>query len=157
MNIEPNLFFWIILVAVVGIFILDLFSEWLNIKGLKLNLPQDFKDVFDQEKYSKSLEYTRVTTKFGAIQSSFDLIIFLLFWIVGGFGLLSDMIIKLDYNAVISGLLFFSTLFIAAALMNLPFEIHDTFKIEAKFGFNKTTRSTFIGDKIKGLLLGALI
>ena len=123
MNIESNLFFWIILVAVVGIFILDLFSEWLNIKGLKLNLPQDFKDVFDQEKYSKSLEYTRVTTKFGAIQSSFDLIIFLLFWIVGGFGLLSDMIIKLDYKAVISGLLFFSILFIAAALMNLAFEI----------------------------------
>ena len=41
--------------------------------------------------------------------------------------------------------------------MNLPFEIYDTFKIEAKFGFNKTTRSTFIGDKIKGLFLGALI
>ena len=41
--------------------------------------------------------------------------------------------------------------------MNLPFEIHETFKIEAKFGFNKTTRSTFISDKIKGLFLGALI
>ncbi|MCH2025041.1 MAG: M48 family metallopeptidase [Verrucomicrobiota bacterium] len=157
MNIEPNLFFWIILIAVVGIFILDLFSEWLNIKGLKLDLPQDFKDVFDQEKYSKSLEYTRVTTKFGAIQSSFDLIIFLLFWIVGGFGWLSNIIIGLGHGPVLSGLLFFSILFISAGLLNLPFEIHDTFKIEAKFGFNKTTRSTFISDKIKGLVLGALI
>jgi STE24 endopeptidase len=157
MNIEPNIFFWIILVAVVGIFILDLFSEWLNIKGLRLELPQEFKDVFDQEKYSKSLEYTHVTTKFGAVQSSFDLIIFLLFWIVGGFGWLSNIIIDLGHGPVTSGLLFFSTLFIAAGLMNLPFEIYDTFKIEAKFGFNKTTRSTFIGDKIKGLFLGALI
>ena len=157
MNIEPNIFFWIILVAVVGIFILDLFSEWLNIKGLRLELPQEFKDVFDQEKYSKSLEYTHVTTKFGAVQSSFDLIIFLFFWIVGGFGWLSNIIIDLGHGPVTSGLLFFSTLFIAAGLMNLPFEIYDTFKIEAKFGFNKTTRSTFIGDKIKGLFLGALI
>ena len=157
MNIEPNIFFWIILVAVVGIFILDLFSEWLNIKGLRLELPQEFKDVFDQEKYSKSLEYTHVTTKFGAVQSSFDLIIFLLFWIVGGFGWLSNIIIDLGHGPVTSGLLFFSTLFIAAGLMNLPFEIYDTFKIEAKFDFNKTTRSTFIGDKIKGLFLGALI
>jgi len=157
MNIEPNIFFWIILVAVVGIFILDLFSEWLNIKGLRLELPQEFKDVFDQEKYSKSLEYTHVTTKFGAVQSSFDLIIFLLFWIAGGFGWLSNIIIDLGHGPVTSGLLFFSTLFIAAGLMNLPFEIYDTFKIEAKFGFNKTTRSTFIGDKIKGLFLGALI
>ena len=157
MNIEPNLFFWIILVAIVGIFALDLFSEWLNIKGLRLELPQDFKDVFDQEKYSKSLEYTRITTKFGAIQSNFDLIIFLFFWIIGGFGWLSHIIIELSHGPVISGLLFFSILFIAAGLMNLPFEIYDTFKIEAKFGFNKTTRSTFIGDKIKGLFLGALI
>ena len=157
MNIEPNIFFWIILVAIVGIFALDLFSEWLNLKGLRLELPQDFKDVFDQEKYSKSLEYTRITTKFGAIQSSFDLLIFLFFWIIGGFGWLSDIIIGLDYNPIISGLLFFSILFIAAGLMNLPFEIHETFKIEAKFGFNKTTRSTFISDKIKGLFLGALI
>ena len=157
MNIEPNIFFWIILVAIVGIFALDLFSEWLNLKGLRLELPQDFKDVFDQEKYSKSLEYTRITTKFGAIQSSFDLLIFLFFWIIGGFGWLSDIIIGLDYNPIISGLLFFSILFIAAGLRNLPFEIHETFKIEAKFGFNKTTRSTFISDKIKGLFLGALI
>ncbi|MED6300233.1 MAG: M48 family metallopeptidase [Verrucomicrobiota bacterium] len=157
MNIEPNLFFWIILVAIVGIFALDLFSEWLNLKGLRLELPQDFKDVFDQEKYSKSLEYTRITTKFGAIQSSLDLIIFLFFWIIGGFGWLNQIIIGLGHGPVISGLLFFSILFIAAGLMNLPFEIYDTFKIEAKFGFNKTTRSTFIGDKIKGLFLGALI
>jgi len=157
MNIEPNIFFWIILVAIVGIFALDLFSEWLNLKGLRLELPQDFKDVFDQEKYSKSLEYTRITTTFGAIQSSFDLLIFLFFWIIGGFGGLRDIIIGLDYNPIISGLLFFSILFIAAGLMNLPFEIHETFKIEAKFGFNKTTRSTFISDKIKGLFLGALI
>ncbi|MEC7862960.1 MAG: M48 family metallopeptidase [Verrucomicrobiota bacterium] len=157
MNIEPNLFFWIILVAIVGIFALDLFSEWLNLKGLRLELPQDFKDVFDQEKYSKSLEYTRITTKFGAIQSSLDLIIFLFFWIIGGFGWLNQIIIGLGHEPVISGLLFFSILFIAAGLMNLPFEIYDTFKIEAKFGFNKTTRSTFIGDKIKGLFLGALI
>ena len=157
MNIEPNLFFWIILIAVVGIFILDLFSEWLNIKGLKLDLPQDFKDVFDQEKYSKSLEYTRITTKFGAIHSSFDLLIFLSFWIIGGFGWLSTIIIEIGHGPVISGLLFFSILFLSAGLMNLPFEIHETFKIEAKFGFNKTTRSTFISDKIKGLFLGALI
>lgn len=157
MNIEPNLFFWIILVAIVGIFALDLFSEWLNLKGLRLELPQDFKDVFDQEKYSKSLEYTRITTKFGAIQSSLDLIIFLFFWIIGGFGWLNQIIIGLGHGPVISGLLFFSILFIAAGLMNLPFEIYDTFKIEAKFGFNKTTRSTFISDKIKGLFLGALI
>ncbi|MEO1858279.1 MAG: M48 family peptidase, partial [Verrucomicrobiales bacterium] len=103
MNIEPNIFFWIILIAIVGIFALDLFSEWLNIKGLRLELPQEFKDVFNQEKYSKSLEYTRITTKFGTIQSSFDLILFLFFWIFGGFGWLSHKIIEFGHDPVPSG------------------------------------------------------
>jgi STE24 endopeptidase len=42
-------------------------------------------------------------------------------------------------------------------LLNTPFEIYDTFVIEEKFGFNKTTVRTFILDKIKGWLLSAII
>jgi STE24 endopeptidase len=39
----------------------------------------------------------------------------------------------------------------------LPFDIYETFSIEERFGFNRTTVKTYILDKIKGILLGALI
>ena len=39
----------------------------------------------------------------------------------------------------------------------LPFEIYDTFVIEEQYGFNKTTPKTFIADKIKTLILSAIL
>ncbi|MFW6246036.1 MAG: M48 family metallopeptidase, partial [Tangfeifania sp.] len=45
----------------------------------------------------------------------------------------------------------------ASDILNLPFSIYDTFVIEEKYGFNKTTPKTFVFDKIKGWLLGAII
>ncbi len=42
-------------------------------------------------------------------------------------------------------------------LISMPFQIYGTFVIEEKFGFNKTKAVTFIGDKIKSWLLGAII
>ncbi|MDD4755943.1 MAG: M48 family metallopeptidase, partial [Prolixibacteraceae bacterium] len=38
-----------------------------------------------------------------------------------------------------------------------PFSLYDIFVIEEKYGFNKTNLKTFILDKIKGWLLGAII
>jgi len=42
-------------------------------------------------------------------------------------------------------------------ILSLPFSVYDTFVIEEKYGFNKTTPKTFVLDTIKGWLLGALI
>ncbi|MCF8362519.1 MAG: M48 family metallopeptidase [Prolixibacteraceae bacterium] len=41
--------------------------------------------------------------------------------------------------------------------LTTPFEIYDTFVIEEKFGFNKSTPKIFISDKVKGWLLGAIL
>jgi STE24 endopeptidase len=48
-------------------------------------------------------------------------------------------------------------LFAAQIIIMIPFQLYDTFVIEEKFGFNKTTVKTFIVDQIKGLILMALI
>jgi STE24 endopeptidase len=46
---------------------------------------------------------------------------------------------------------------LTSMMLRLPFELWSTFKVEAEFGFNKTTLGTFIADKLKALLLGALL
>jgi STE24 endopeptidase len=52
---------------------------------------------------------------------------------------------------------FFAVVVIFSSLIHLPFEWYDHFIIEEKFGFNKMTVKTFVSDKVKGLILGALI
>ena len=41
--------------------------------------------------------------------------------------------------------------------LSLPFAWHSTFSIEERYGFNRTSRSTFMLDRVKGLVLGLAI
>jgi STE24 endopeptidase len=54
-------------------------------------------------------------------------------------------------------LLFMSLLYVGSMLISTPFELYDTFVIEEKYGFNKTTLATFFADKFKGLLLAVVL
>lgn len=54
--------------------------------------------------------------------------------------------------------LIFLTIFILyEMILNLPFELYHTFVIEEKHGFNKQTWKIFFTDKLKSLLLSAII
>ncbi len=54
-------------------------------------------------------------------------------------------------------LAFFGILALASDILTTPFDIYSTFVIEERYGFNRTTIKTFILDKIKGWILGAII
>jgi len=57
----------------------------------------------------------------------------------------------------VTGLVFLTALLIGQTLVGLPFSIYDTFVIEEKFGFNRSTFATFVMDRLKGMILGAII
>ena len=46
---------------------------------------------------------------------------------------------------------------ISEEIVDLPFELYETFVLEEKFGFNKTTLNTFIKDQIKTFILFLII
>ena len=64
---------------------------------------------------------------------------------------------EITHHYILLVLVFFGILAVASDIINTPFSLYDIFVIEEKFGFNKTTPGTFIFDKVKGWLLGALI
>ena len=153
-----NGYFIFVLVTVVGFFLLDVCSRMLNLSALKPELPAEFADVFDAEEYSKSQDYTREGTRFGLIEDTYSLVIFLAFWWLGGFGWLDALVRSyVPDNEIIQGLLFMASLYVGSMLVGLPFELYDTFVIEEKFGFNKTTLATFIMDKLKGIMLAVVL
>lgn len=152
-----NTYAIIILATLLLSYILDLITELLNLKALRDDLPSEFNDVFDQEKYRKSQEYTRVKTRFGLVSATFSLIVTLVFWFSGGFNWLDMLVRQWGFGEVFTGLFYIGILLIANTVLNLPFSIYSTFVIEARFGFNKTTSKTFVLDMVKGLLLGVVI
>ncbi len=152
-----NIFAIIILATLLTGFILDLVSEYLNLKSLKKQLPEEFRDVYDEETYAKSQEYTRVNTKFGFITGTFDLAVLLVFWFAGGFNWLDQWVRSWDLHMIWTGLCFIGLLLLFKMVISLPFSIYSTFVIEERFGFNKTDAKTFVMDRLKGLLLSVLI
>jgi STE24 endopeptidase len=152
-----NIFIIIIITAILVDFILGIVSNRLNLKALSTKLPKEFEDVYDEETYAKSQQYTRVNTKFGFITGSFDLILLLVFWYAGGFNWLDQWARAFDFGVIGTGLIFIGALVLAKMIISMPFSIYSTFVIEERFGFNKTDAKTFIMDRVKGLGLSVLI
>ena len=147
----------IILVIIIGDFILNRLADYLNLKSMRADLPQAFEGFYDKAKYEKSQKYLQENTRFSQITALFDLIVILVFWFGHGFVWLDHLARSFQMGPVISGLIFIGILILFKGLLSLPFDMYSTFVIEERFGFNKTTWSTYIKDLLKGLALGLIL
>lgn len=152
-----NPWFLLALLATVGLWKLELLATLLNMSALSQKVPERLQAVMTEEEHERAMEYARISARFDVIQSSFSLGIFVAFWAIGGFSLLDAWLTGLGWSPLATGLALFSVLFLAQALLGLPFDLYDTFVIEAGFGFNKTTPATFLMDRVKGMLLAAIL
>jgi len=152
-----NLIAVIILTVVFAEFVLSFISDLLNLKMLRRDLPDAFREWYDADRYRKSQEYLMVNTRFGWIVSSLGLVVFLVFWFSKGFPLVDRWVQTYHQGPVITGIIYIGVLVILKTLISLPFSIYSTFVIEERFGFNKTTWSTFMTDLIKGLVLAVIL
>ena len=152
-----NVFFVIILIAVVVEFLLGVVSNLLNLSALRPEAPEGLEDVYEPEKYAKSQEYTKVNTGFDLIVSAFKLALLLTFWLFGGFNWLDELVRGWELHVILTGVVYIGLLGLAYLVINLPFSIYKTFVIEAQFGFNKTTWGTFVMDRVKALGLAIVL
>lgn len=146
-----------ILVALFLLWKLEFAATLLNIKAFPATVPDGLGDVMDAEKLDRARDYLTVNARFNVVNSCFSLTVLLVFWFCGGFGWLDGWARSFSNNEVVAGLVFLTALFLGQSLISLPFSIYETFVIENKFGFNRSTPRTFILDRLKGLLLAAVI
>lgn len=148
----------ILLLAILSIdFLYNKILEYLNIRSMKPELPEEVKDIYDAEKYKKSIAYAKANNKFGLITSTFSFILSFVLLATGFFGWLDALVSANLSHEILVSLVFFGILMLASDVLTIPFQLYDTFVIEEKFGFNKTTATTFVLDKLKGYLLTAII
>jgi len=138
-------------------YLIDLAVALLNLRSLNPELPAEFVGVYDGGQYARSQEYTRVNTRFGLVQSTISLAATLVFILAGGFNLIDTVARGFGLAPILTGLVFTGILALLASLLNLPFSVYQTFVIEERFGFNKTTVATFLLDLLKGMLLAVLL
>ncbi len=152
-----NIYFYIIIVLVTVEFALTKYLSYLNIGYFGRKVPDNVSDVYDEEKYKKSVQYDKTKAKFWLLVSTVSfwvMFAFLVFWV---FWYLSDFIGTYSQNPIVWGLLFFWVLMLFQTLAGIPSSYYSTFVIEEKFWFNKMTKKLFVLDTIKWLLLSAAL
>ncbi|WP_439152819.1 M48 family metallopeptidase [Winogradskyella sp.] len=149
--------FYIIIAIIVINFIKDKVLNAINAKQYNDPIPEELNDVYNKKEYQKSQAYKTTNYKFGIWSSLFSLFLTLAFLLLDGFEYVDNIARSYSDKPVIIGLIFFGIIMIASDILTTPFAYYKTFVIEEKFGFNKTTKKTFVLDKLKGLLMMAIL
>ena len=152
-----EILFWVIIAIIVLEFAFEKYLDYLNTTKWSDVLPDEVKGIYDEKKYKKQQAYQRENHRFGLITGSFSFAITLSMFLFFGFAIVNGWAWSFTENAILAALIFFGILLFVSDIINTPFSVYDTFVIEEKYGFNKTTPKTFVLDKIKGWLLGAII
>ena len=152
-----NIYFIIIIGIIIFEYVLSFIIRTLNIRSLDPNLPQEFSDTFDEDKYKKSQLYAKANSSFDGITSTYSLFLGLIFIFSGFYNTIDIYARSFEFNNILTGLSFFLILTLISDLLSIPFSLYRTFVIEEKFGFNKTTISTYFSDKAKQYLLMIII
>ena len=150
---DSNFLFYIIIGILVVQYIIDTLLDYLNAKQFLKEIPTELQDVFDADEYTKAQSYHQENYRFGILRDGISLLLILAFLFLGGFGLVDNFIRSFTENPILQALGFFGILSFGSGLISLPFSYHQTFTIEEKYGFNKTTKKTFFADILKSALL----
>ena len=148
---------FIILGIVILSFIFEQILEYFNFKNLSSTQPPEAENIYDNDNYLNQYHYQTTNYKFGLFEGSLGFILSVSMLLFYGFAYVDSLAREFVTDERLVILVFFGLMFFAFDFLSLPFNIYETFVIESKFGFNKTTPKIFIFDKLKSWLLSILI
>ena len=138
-------------------FVFSSILEYVNSKNWKDSVPDTLKDFYKESDYKKAKSYKLDRDKISLISSLISTTLTIIFIFSGVYGKVSDYSLYYFDNPFLQSAGFFLFFLMISTIINLPISYYSIFTIEEKYGFNKSTFSTFIKDKIKGLIISLLI
>jgi len=147
-----------LLVSIVVLaYIIEALLDHLNQGTARNPVDKKIAHLYDQNEREKSIAYTYEKTRFGFVLATSSTVVMILALAYGWFAKLDEIVRDRFTNEIQVSLLFIGVLGLISWLLNLPFQLYGIFKIEAKYGFNKTTVKTFFVDAVKGFVVAALL
>ena len=123
-------------------------------------VPEAFAGTVPLESHRKAARYALTNGSFGLWSMTFSGAVLVGWTLLGGLGWLNESLldtIRPRFGDMAYQLVLLSAFMLIGSLLELPFDLYSTFRIEQAFGFNRMTWKLYLADAAKGLLLGALI
>ena len=152
----PTIIFFIFIAIIFLNYFINAWIDRLNASKFNDPIPDALLGIYDQEEYLKSQQYKKVNHIFSSFQGLFGLLCTLLFFSFNGFSILDQFVRSITDQEILVTLLYFGVLGLAVEIIGIPFSYYNTFVIEEKFGFNKSTKTLFWIDLLKKLALSII-
>jgi len=136
---------------------INTFVDFLNHRSSKRPLDPELAGLYDEKEHRRSVDYQAANYKVSFVSSTLFFLILITALTFDWFAALDGWVRDQWSNEIVISLVFIGILTLLSNLISLPFGIYSTFKVEAEYGFNKSTVTTFVTDLIKGLLLTLVI
>lgn len=149
--------FFIIVVFLCLDFVLERVLESLNSKHMSPVLPDSLKGIYEEKEYSRFQSYKRENGRLDSWSSGGGFVVMIVFLVAGGFGWYNSWVVSLTDSVVWQTILFVVGLSVVSSVLDIPFDYYATFRIEEKYGFNKTTRRVYWLDTVKELFLSLVL
>ena len=114
----------------------------------RATVPDAFSEQISIEQHQKAADYTRAKLQVNKIELIYGAILLLGWTLGGGLELMDTFVRTYAYSEIITGLGVIFGIMLISAIIDLPFTLYRTFKIEQRFGFNRMTVIQFIKDML---------
>jgi len=123
-------------------------------------VPAAFAGTVPLQAHQRAADYTVTKGRYGLLSTAFGAAVLLAWTLLGGLDAL-NLIVRDAVQPALGTMAYQLVLLLAfsliGALLDLPWDLYNTFRIEQRFGFNRTSWKLYVSDALKGLLVGALI
>ncbi len=123
-------------------------------------VPAAFAQTITLAAHQKAADYTLAKGRFGLLTTAFGYAVLLGWTLLGGLDALNVLVrdaVEPSFGGMAYQLALLVVFTLVGSLLDLPFELYSTFRIEQQFGFNRMTWKLYLADMLKGAFVGALI
>ncbi|MDI1339242.1 M48 family metallopeptidase [Polaromonas sp.] len=123
-------------------------------------VPVAFAGTISPASHQKAADYTITKARFGLLELAFGTAVLIGWTLLGGIDQLNQALVNSGlaaYGPLVPQLALLAAFGLISGLLDLPFTLYSTFRIEERFGFNKMTFKLWLGDLVKSLLVGLVI
>ena len=120
-------------------------------------VPAAFTQTMPLAAHQKAADYTVAKARFGLLELAVGTALLLGWTLLGGLDALNSGLLGIMGGGMVQQLVLLLAFALIGGLLDLPGSLYQTFVIEEKFGFNKTTLKLWLADMAKGIAVGLVL
>src|SRR5579859_1777799 len=154
---------WLTALFIAAVLITTALELWLSSRQInavaahRSRVPEPFATAASADEHAKAADYTIAKARFGRVSEIVNAVVTLALTVGGGIAAIDALWRRTGWSQPWLGILVIGSTFLITGALNLPLSVWGTFKLEARFGFNRTTPALFMADLAKGLVLSVLL